>query len=88
MVDSVIGRGSTDRILTVKEISEHDLLRFKENCINFTRALKQKDSHPKSKKNWMDGFYFGRPKITPRKITKLDIFIWVLEGKIEKGKRG
>jgi len=54
---------SKDRILTVKEISEHDLIRSKENRIDIIRALKQKDSHPKSKKNWMDGFYFGRPKI-------------------------
>ena len=52
-----------DRILTVKEISEHDFLRSKKNRQELIRLLKQKDSYPKSKKNWMDGFYFGRPKV-------------------------
>jgi hypothetical protein len=51
------------KILTVKEISEHDSLRAKDDRQRLTRLLKQKDSHPKSKKSWMDGFYFGHPKI-------------------------
>lgn len=51
------------KILTVKEISEHNLLRAKDDRQRLTRLLKQKDSHPKSKKSWMDGFYFGHPKI-------------------------
>jgi len=52
-----------NKILAVKEISEHDLRRSKNDRSPFSDLLKQKDCHPKSKKSWMDGFYFGRPKV-------------------------
>jgi len=52
-----------NKILAVKEISEHDLRRSKNNRPPLSDLLKQKDCHPKSKKSWMDGFYFGRPKV-------------------------
>lgn len=50
-----------DRILTVKEISEHDLLRSKKSREDLIHLLKHKDFYPKSKKSWMDGFYIGHP---------------------------
>jgi len=55
---------SKDKILTVQEISEHDLRNAQQDRQRLARLLKQKDHHPKSKKSWMDGFYFGRPKVS------------------------
>ena len=52
-----------DKIRSVKEISAHDLRRSKETRPDPIRKIKQKDCYPKSKKSWMDGFYFGRRKI-------------------------
>ena len=51
-------------MLAVKEVSEHDLQRVKKDRQELARLLKQKENHPKSKKSWMDGFYFCRPKVT------------------------
>ncbi|MEK6776979.1 MAG: hypothetical protein AABY87_08875 [bacterium] len=53
-----------DKIYSVKEISGDDLQRSKEARPDPTRKIKQKDCHPKSKKSWMDEFYFGHPKVT------------------------
>lgn len=53
-----------DKILTVKEISEHKLLRSKKVQTDPIPQREQKDVYPKSKKSWMDGFYFGHPKVS------------------------
>ena len=63
-LDGDLRFSTKDKIRSVKEISEHDLRRSKETRPDPVHTIQQKDCYPKSKKSWMDGFYFGRRKIT------------------------
>jgi len=49
-----------NQTLAVKEVTEKAISKAKEAQQEIVKILKQKTSHPKTKKSWMDGFYIGK----------------------------
>jgi transposase len=51
------------KVLTVKEVTEHAILKARAAQQEMIKIIKQRPTYSKSKKSWMDGFYIGKPEV-------------------------